>query len=127
MTAGSPRFHSVGLAAGRVVNRFGMANYFRLHLGDHSLRWVGLLFHDEEGGTRTTPVAPIEPSESAKTKKRSPRLDPDLPLQTYRGLIQSLTALSRSTVRLGSSTYTRCAKPTPLQAEAFKRLGLALP
>jgi transposase len=206
----------VGLAAGRVVNRFGMAKYFRLHVGNHSLRyarrseviareaatdgiyvirtsepkeaftaekavstykelakverafrclkgvdlqvrpihhrledrvkahlflcmlayyiewhlrlaWAGLLFHDEEGGTRTTPVAPIEPSESAKTKKRSPRTNPDLPLQTYRGLIQSLAALSRSIIRLGNSTYTRCAKPTPLQAEAFKRLGLALP
>jgi transposase len=206
----------VGLAAGRVVKRFGMAKYFRLHVGDHSLRfarrdeviareaatdgiyvirtsepkeaftaekavetykslakvervfrclkgvdlqvrpihhrledrvkahlllcmlayyvewhlrraWAGLLFHDEEGGTRTTPVAPVEPSEAAKAKKRSPRMNPDLPLQTYRGLIQSLAALSRSTIRLGSSTYTRCAKPTPLQAEAFKRLGLALP
>lgn len=206
----------VGLAAGRVVNRFGMAKYFRLHVGNHSLRyarrseviareaatdgiyvirtsepkeaftaekavstykelakverafrclkgvdlqvrpihhrledrvkahlflcmlayyiewhlrqaWAGLLFHDEEGGTRTTPVAPIEPSESAKTKKRSPRTNPDLPLQTYRGLIQSLATLSRCIIRLGSSTYTRCAKPTPLQAEAFKRLGLALP
>lgn len=206
----------VELAAGRVVNRFGMAKYFRLHVGDHSLRyarrveviareaatdgiyvirtseskeafsaekavrtykelakverafrclkgvdlqvrpihhrledrvkahlflcmlayflerhlrhaWAGLLFHDEEGGTRTTPVAPVEPSESAKAKKRSPRTNPDLPLQTYRGLIQSLAALSRSVIRLGSSTYTRCAKPTPLQAEAFKRLDLALP
>lgn len=206
----------VGLAAGRVVNRFGMAKYFRLHVGDHSLRyarraeviareaatdgiyvirtsepkeafpagkavstykelakverafrclkgvdlqvrpihhrledrvkahlflcmlayylerhlrqaWAGLLFHDEEGGTRTTPVAPVEPSDSAKAKKRSPRTNPDLPLQTYHGLIQSLAALSRSVIRLGSSTYTRCAKPTPLQAEAFKRLGLALP
>jgi len=206
----------VGLAAGRVVNRFGMAKYFRLHVGNHSLRyarrqevltreaatdgiyvirtsepketltaekavstykelakverafrclkgvdlqvrpifhrtedrvkahlllcmlayhlewhlrqaWVGLLFHDEDGGRRTTPVAPVEPSEGAKAKKRSPRANPDLPAQTYRGLLQSLATLSRSTVRLGSSTYTRCAKPTPLQAEAFKRLGLALP
>ena len=206
----------VGLAAGRVVNRFGMAKYFRLHVGDHSLRyarrqeviaresatdgiyvirtsepketftaekavttykelakverafrclkgvdlqvrpifhrtedrvkahlflcmlayylewhlrraWMSLLFHDEEGGTRTSPVAPLEPSESAKAKKRSPRMNPDLPLQTYRGLLQSLAALSRTTISLGSSTFTRCAKPTPLQAEAFKRLGLALP
>jgi len=206
----------VGLAAGRVVNRFGMAKYFRVYVGDHSLRyarrddviaheaatdgiyvirtsepkesfaaekaistykelakverafrclkgvdlqvrpifhrtearvkahlllcmlayyiewhlrraWAGLLFHDEDGGRRETPVAPVEPSESGKTKKRSPRLNPDLPLQTYRGLIQSLAALSRTTIQLGSSSYTRCARPTPLQAEAFKHLGLALP
>ncbi|HNX96010.1 MAG TPA: IS1634 family transposase, partial [Holophaga sp.] len=30
----------VGLAAGRVVNRYGMAKYFRLHVGDHSLRFA---------------------------------------------------------------------------------------
>ena len=206
----------VGLAAGRVVNRFGMAKYFRLHIGDHSLRfarrqevlareaatdgiyvirtsepkeafsaekavatykslakverafrclkgvdlhvrpihhrledrvkahlflcmlayylernlrraWEGLLFHDEAGGERTSPVAPLQPSEAAKRKKRSPRANPDLPLQAYRGLIQSLAALTRATIRLGTATFTRCAKPTPLQAEAFKRLGLATP
>jgi transposase len=206
----------VGLAAGRVVNRFGMAKYFRLHVGDHSLRyarrqevldreaatdgiyvirtsegkgtftaeqavatyknlakverafrclkgvdlqvrpihhrlenrvkahlflcmlaysverylrqaWEGLLFHDEEGGERTSPVAPIEPSEGAKQKKRSPRANAELPLQSYRGLIQSLSALTRATIRLGSATFTRCAQPTALQAEAFKRLGLTPP
>ena len=89
--------------------------------------WEGLLFHDEEGGERTSPVAPIQPSEAAKSKKRSPRANPDLPIQTYRGLIQSLAALTRATIRLGSATFIRCAKPTPLQAEAFKRLGLATP
>ena len=101
-----------------------LAYYVEWHL---RRAWAGLLFHDEEGGRRTTPVAPVEPSESAKAKKRSPRMNPDLPLQTYRGLIQSLAALSRTTVRLGNSAYTRSAKATPLQAEAFKRLGLALP
>jgi transposase len=206
----------VGLAAGRVVNRYGMAKYFRLHVGDHSLRfarrqevldresatdgiyvirtsegkdtftaeqavetykslakverafrclkgvdlqvrpihhrlenrvkahlflcmlaysverhlrqaWKGLLFQDEEGGVRSSPVAPVEPSEGAKQKKRSPRANPDLPQQSYRGLIQSLAALTRATIRLGAATFTRCARPTLLQAEAFKRLGLATP
>jgi len=87
----------------------------------------GLLFHDEEGGERTSPVAPFEPSESAKQKKRSPRVDTELPLQGYRGLLQSLSALTRATIRLGSATFTRCAQPTPFQAEAFKRLGLTAP
>ena len=207
---------AIGLAAGRVVNRFGMAKYFRLHIGDHGLRyarrqeilareaatdgiyvvrtsetkealsaekavatykslakverafrclkgvdlhvrpihhrledrvkahlflcmlayyverhlrraWEGLLFHDEEGGTRISPVAPVEPSDAAKAKKRSPRANPDLPVQSYRGLMQSLAALTRATIRLGAATFTRCAKATPLQAEAFKRLGLATP
>jgi len=197
----------VGLAAGRVVNRFGMAKYFRLHVGDHSLRyvrrrevieqeaaidgiyvirtsepkeafsdeqvvatykslskverafrclkgvdlqvrpihhrledrvkahlflcmlayyverhlrqaWESLLFHDEEGGTRTSPVAPLEPSESAKQKKSSPRLNPELPLQSFRGLLQSLSALSRATIRLAEVPYW-----LSLQAQIWRLLG----
>lgn len=207
---------AIGLAAGRVVNRFGMAKYFRLQIGERSLRfnrrqeilsreaatdgiyvirtseakeafsaeqavatykslakverafrclkgvdlhvrpihhrledrvkahlflcmlaysverhlrraWAGLLFHDEEGGQRETPVAPAEPSEAVKAKKRSPRANPDLPLQNYRGLIQSLAALTRATLRLGTATFTRSAKATPLQAKAFQSLGLPTP
>ncbi len=72
-------------------------------------------------------MTPVEPSDAAKAKKRSPRANPDLPVQSYRGLIQSLAALTRATIRLGAATFTRCAKATPLQTEAFKRLGLATP
>jgi len=100
-----------------------LAYYIEWHL---RRAWAGLLFHDEDGGRRTTPVTHVEPSESAKAKKRSPRLNPDLPLQTYRGLIQSLAALFRTTIQLGSSSYIRCVRPTPLLDEAFKRPGLAL-
>ena len=117
--------------------RLGLENRVKAHLFlcmlaysvERHLRqaWEGLLFHDEEGGERSSPVAPLEPSESAKQKKRSPRANADLPLQSYRGLIQSLSALTRATIRLGSATFTRCAQPTALQAEAFKCLGLTPP
>jgi len=74
-----------------------------------------------------TPVAPKEPSESAQRKKRSPRANAELPVQSFRGLIQSLSALTRATIRLGEATFTRCTQPTPLQAEAFRCLGLNTP
>lgn len=205
----------VGLAAGRVVNRFGMAKYFRLHVGDHSLRyarrqeviaretatdgiyvirtseaketlsaekavetykslakverafrclkgvdlhvrpihhrladrvkahlfvcmlayylewhlrqaWVELLWADEEGSVRDTPVAPVQPSASAKIKKAAARTKDGLPLQTFRGLLQSLATFSRLRIRLGEHgpLYIRTTKPTTLQARAFQLLGL---
>ena len=206
----------IGLAAGRVVNRYRMAKYFRLHIGDHGLRcarrqeivdreaatdgiyvvrtseakesmsaekavatykslakverafrcfkgvdlqvrpihhrledrvkahlflcmlayyvewhlrqaWESLLFHDEEGGQRETPVAPVGPSESAKIKKAKAHNAEGLPLQTFRGLLQSLAALAKMHIRLGERgpLYIRTAKPTALQARALQLVGVS--
>jgi hypothetical protein len=78
---------------------------------------------------RDTPVAPVRPSTSGKEKKAKAHSASGFPLQAFRGLLKSLATLSRLPISLGDKgpTYTRCAKPTPLQAEALKRLGLALP
>lgn len=208
---------AIGLAAGRVVNRFGMAKYFRLHVGEHSLRyarrreilaresatdgiyvvrtsepkealsaekavetykslakverafrclkgvdlhvrpihhrledrvkahlflcmlayyiewhlrqaWTELLWADEEGSVRETPVAPAQPSPAAKAKKGAARSKDGLPLQTFRGLLQSLATLARMRIRLGENgpLYIRTTKPTTLQARAFQLLGLSV-
>lgn len=205
----------IGIAAGRVVNRYGMAKYFRLHVGDHGLRyarrqeviaresatdgiyvirtseandvlsaeqavatykslakverafrclkgvdlhvrpihhrledrvkahlfvcmlayyiewhlrqaWAELLWADEEGSTRESPVAPVQPSPSAKAKKGTARSKDGLPLQTFRGLLQSLATLARMRIRLGENgpLYIRTTKPTTLQARAFQLLDL---
>jgi hypothetical protein len=206
---------AIGLAAGRVVNRYGMAKYFRLHVGDHSLRyarrrevlereaatdgiyvvrtseakeilsaeqavatykslakverafrclkgvdlhvrpihhrledrvkahlflcmlayyvewhlrqaWAELLYADEEGSVRGTPVSPAEPSASAKKKKAKAHTQEGLPLQTFRGLLRSLATLARLRIRLGDRgpLYTRTTRPTPLQARALALIGL---
>lgn len=206
----------IGIAAGRVVNRYGMAKYLQLHVGEHSLRyarrrealeqaaatdgiyvirtseskeaftdeqavatykslakverafrclkgvdlqvrpiyhrletrvrahlflcmlayylehhlrkcWQSLLFHDEEGGMRESPVSPLKPSDSAKRKKRSPRSNPELPILSFQGLLEALSSLGRSVVRLGTASFTRCTQPTPLQIKAFKLLELPVP
>ena len=205
----------IGLAAGRVVNRFGMAKYYHLQVGNHSLRyarrrevlereaatdgiyvirtsegkenftaekavetykslakverafrclkgvdlqvrpihhrledrvkahlflcmlayyvewhlrqaWVELMYADEEGSVRETPVAPVTPSDSAKLKKSKAHGTNGLPLQTFRGLLQSLATLSRVRTRLGENgqLYTRTTKPTLLQARALELIGL---
>ena len=100
-----------------------LAYYVEFHLRQ---AWQGLLYHDELGSQRKTPVAPVEPSPEGKEKKATGRSKDGLPLQTFTGLLKSLATLSRSQIRLGSDgpTYTRTAQPTPLQARALELIGL---
>jgi len=100
-----------------------LAYYVEYHLRQ---AWKGLLYHDEEGSQRKTPVAPVEPSATAKAKKASGRSKDGFPLQTFRGLLQTLATLSKTTVQLGTDgpTYPRTSKMTKLQAKAFDLLGL---
>lgn len=100
-----------------------LAYYLEWHLRQ---AWAPLLFQDEEGSQRKTPVAPVTASPSGKAKKSTARTVDGLPIQTFRGLLQSLAALARTQVRMGEDgpAFNRDAKPTPLQARAFQLLGL---
>jgi transposase len=100
-----------------------LAYYVEFHLRQ---AWASLLYHDEAGSQRKTPVAPAESSPDARQKKGSARTKDGLPLQTFRGLLQSLAALSRDQIRLGEDgpVYTRTANPTTLQTRAFDLLGI---
>jgi transposase len=100
-----------------------LAYYVEFHMRQ---AWKGLLYHDEEGSQRKTPVAPVEASSSAKAKKGTGRSKDGLPLQTFRDLLKSLAALSRAQVRLGDDgpAFLRTARQTTLQARAFELLGL---
>jgi transposase len=100
-----------------------LAYYVEYHLRQ---AWKGLLYHDEEGSQRKTPVAPVEPSATAKAKKALGRSKDGFPLQTFRGLMQTLATLSKATVQLGADgpTYPRTSKMTKLQTKAFDLLGL---
>jgi transposase len=100
-----------------------LAYYVEFHMRQV---WKGLLYHDEEGSQRQTPVSPVEPSPSAKAKKGTARSGNGFPLQTFRDLLKTLAALSRAPIQLGEDgpTFLRTAKPTPLQKKAFELLGL---
>jgi len=90
-----------------------------------------LLYADEElPETRRTrdPVAPPEPSESAREKKSLHRTPDGLPVQTFPTLLKKLGTLCRNTCRLakdpGSPSFDLHTEPTPLQQRAFQLLGL---
>jgi transposase len=93
--------------------------------------WAPLLFADEEveaDREERDPVAPAEPSESAKTKRKTKRNAAGQPVHSFRTLLAELGQRCRVTYRLGTGenppTYQQVPEPSPLQAEALRLLGL---
>ena len=101
-----------------------LAYYVEWHLRE---AWAPLLYTDEEGSQRDTPVAPgpgqrvRQAQEEARPRRgraspailRRPHEEPGHPL---------------TWVRVGEDgpLYTRTTRPTPLQARAFALIGVAI-
>jgi hypothetical protein len=90
-----------------------------------------LLFSDESPSQNGDPVAPAQPSETAKTKAGKRLSLNGFQLHSFRTLIQDLGTLARSwiTPKIGDSqgvTFTMLTQPTPLQQEAFRLLGVTV-
>jgi len=92
---------------------------------------VPFLFQDQElDAARQTrdPVAKAEPSDSVKRKKAIRRTEDGLPIQSFSDLLTQLGTRTRNTCRVNadhcSLTFIQDTEPTPLQARAFKLLGL---
>ncbi len=100
-----------------------LAYYVEFHLRK---AWAELLYTDEEGSVRVTPVAPVQPSPSGREKKAKAHSHSGLPLQSFAGLMKSLSTLAKIQIRLGDKgpLYNRTTKPTPLQARAFELIGV---
>lgn len=101
-----------------------LAYYVEWHLRQ---AWAPLLYNDEEGSQRDTPVSPVQPSESGKLKKKRAHTADGLPLQSFGGLMKTLGALSLTRIRVGKGgpLCTRTSRPTPLQARALDLIGVA--
>ena len=90
-----------------------------------------LLFDDHDrlaaAAARASPVAAAAVSPAARDKARSKRTADGQPVHSWRSLLADLATLTRNTVRFGDAPpVTLLARPTPLQADVFHRLGLAL-
>lgn len=87
-----------------------------------------LLFDDEELTSRREtrhPVRPAEASLSAQRKKITKETLTRLPVQSFPTLMATLGTRCRNRCRIaGGVSFTRLTNPTPLQAEAFRLLGL---
>lgn len=68
----------------------------------------------------------VEASPAARLKKQRAHSTSGHPLQSFKGLMESLAALSRIRIRLGEHgpLFTRTTRPTALQARAFQLMGV---
>ena len=90
-----------------------------------------LLFedHDREAAAaaRSSPVAAARVSPAAAAKSQTKYTAAGQPVHSWRTLLLDLATLTRNIVRLGAAPpLILLARPTPLQADVFHRLGLAL-
>ncbi len=87
-----------------------------------------LLFDDQRrGDQRESPVDPARRSPEAMAKANSRRTPDGLPVHSFQTLLADLATLTRNRVRMhgkADSTADVLARPTPLQNEAFKLLGI---
>jgi len=104
-----------------------LAYYVEWHLRE---AWTPLLFQDEELSQQRKqrdPVAPAQPSPSARRKKSTRHSSEGLPLHSFKTLLTELARRCRNTCRLKAghaSSFTMLTNPTQLQARALQLLGL---
>jgi hypothetical protein len=105
-----------------------LAYYVQWHL---KRAWAPLLFEDEDlpaDRRLRDPVAPAEPSESAREKKKVRRTEDDLPVHSFSTLLRALAERCRNTCVLASEpsapTFHQLTELNPLQARALQLLGL---
>ena len=92
-----------------------------------------LLFDDEDPAgaeaARASVVAPAQVSEAAQRKARRRRSDDGDPVHSFRTLLDDLATVTRNRVepRLpGADPFELLARPTDVQSEAFRLLGVRL-
>jgi len=87
-----------------------------------------LLFDDHEPPDNSkAPVKPAQRSRAALDKANSRRTADGFPVHSFQTLLADLATLTRNQVRLhkaNDSNVDLLARPTPLQAEAFRLLGV---
>ena len=107
-----------------------LAYYVEWHM---RRRLAPLLFDDEDRAgaeaARTSVVAPARVSESARRKARRKRTDDGRPVHSLRTLLGDLATIAKNRVapRLpGAEPFELLTRPTELQREAFRLLGVRL-
>ena len=124
-----PVFHRTAERVRAHVLLCMLAYYVEWHMRQ---RLAPLLFDDENPAAaagRASVVAPARVSESAKNKARRKRSDDGWPVHSFRTLLGDLATLTKNRVapRLpDAAPFDILARPTALQRQAFRLLGVRL-
>jgi len=105
-----------------------LAYYLEWHMRE---ALAPMLFDDEELDRETQqrhPVAPAQPSSSAKRKKTSKKTPDGFPVHSFQTLLHELATLCKNQCRIKTDPqgplFDQLTLPTPLQKKAFQLLGL---
>ena len=89
-----------------------------------------LLFEDEETQDIATDVIKAHRSESAKSKDRKKRNSQELPVHSFRTLLEDLGTICLNKVKYtnfdGEYIFSKITQPTPLQQSCLDLLGVSL-
>ncbi len=125
-----PVFHHAANRVRAHVFLCMLAYYVEWHLRE---RLKPLLFDDDDPAAaeaaRASVVAPAKVSEAAREKARSKRTANGLPVHSFRTLLGDLATIAKNRVVPqvpGAEPFEVLTRPTALQREAFKLLGVRL-
>ena len=86
-----------------------------------------ILFHDEDGASRESVVAPAARSQKAKNKDTTKRTEDGWPVTSFRDALSSLNTIVRGRVDLAGKpemSFQTTSRPGPFQAHVIELLGL---
>ena len=88
-----------------------------------------MLFDDADPAAgealRPSIVAPAQRSPQAIHKARTKRTDDDMPVHSFRTLLEDLRTISLNKIQMGDRSFERVTSPTPLQQKAFDLLKVS--
>jgi len=98
-----------------------LAQYVQWHMR-HA--WRELLFAEPTDATDTRdPVAPAQPSPTAKRKKARKKTEDGLPVHSFKGLLRKLATITKNTCKMPSGeTFEQITRANALQTRAFELL-----
>jgi hypothetical protein len=86
-----------------------------------------LTFTDQHIPLREDPVTASQRSKVARTKDAAKRTSGDLPVRSFRSLLDHLRTLNRETVTFAGQHFEKMTAPTPTQRRVFELLGASIP
>jgi len=101
-----------------------LAQYLTWHL---RRAMAPLTYPDQHPPERDNPVTPAPRSAHADHKAARHTNQDNIPVRSFRGLIEHLATLARNTIAFGDRTFDKITTPTPTQQRAFDLLGAPIP
>jgi Transposase DDE domain len=86
-----------------------------------------LTYTDDQPPQRGNPVGPARRSPAADAKAATHASGDGYPVSSFRGLLDHLATLTRSTVTIGGTSFDKLSQPTPVQRRAFELIAAPVP